>query len=57
MKQPKKLTRNQKEILSKHYMNANEWSLIQETDFYLTVVHRETGRTKRLDKHYKQFRG
>lgn len=50
MKQPKKLTREQKEILSNHFMSAKEWSLIEDLGSYLKVINRETGKIKILDK-------
>ena len=33
MKQPKKLTREQKECLSAHYLNCKDWMLVEETGF------------------------
>lgn len=50
MKQPKKLTREQKEALTASHLNAKEWMLIEETDFYLKVVNKETGQRKSVDK-------
>ena len=35
MKQPKKLTRAQKIAVSAHNLNADNWSIIEETEFYL----------------------
>lgn len=37
MKQPKKLTREQKECLSAHYLNCKDWMLVEETDFYYRI--------------------
>ena len=42
MKQPKKLTRQQKECLSAHHLNAENWALVQETDFYLKIINKRT---------------
>lgn len=56
MKQPKKLTRQQKECLSAHYLNANNWMLIEETEFYLKIINKETGKTKMVDKFRKAGR-
>lgn len=53
MKNPKRLTRQQKECLSAHYLNANNWMLIEETEFYLKIINKETGRTKMVDKFRK----
>lgn len=45
MKQPKKLTRRQKEILSKNGKNCKEWALESEEADCFTVVKRDgTGR-------------
>ena len=41
LKQPKKLTRNQKEIVQNHYMNPNNWMLVRESEFYLTIKYIE----------------
>ncbi|KLU68262.1 MAG: hypothetical protein RHS_5918 [Robinsoniella sp. RHS] len=50
MKQYKRLTRIQKEILSKKHLNANNWMLKEETDGILVVVHKETGTRKIVRK-------
>ena len=50
MKQPKKLTREQKQCVSAHHLNPNNWALVEETEFYYKVVNKETGKTKMLDK-------
>lgn len=56
MKQGKPLTRNQKEIVSAHYLNAKDWSLVIETEFYLKIVHKENGETRTIDKFRKNKR-
>lgn len=56
LKQPKKLTRNQKEIVQNHYMNPNEWMLVRESEFYLTIVHKERRMVKSIDKFAKGVR-
>lgn len=53
MKNPKKLTRTQKEIVSAHYLNAKDWSLMMETEFYLKIVHKTNGTVKTIDKFRK----
>ena len=50
MKQPKKLTRNQKECLSAHHLNAENWMLVEETEFYLKIINKQTGVKKMVDK-------
>lgn len=51
MKQPKKLTRQQKMCLSAHRLRADEWMLVEETDFYLKIINKSTGARKSLDKY------
>lgn len=47
MKQSRKLTRQEKEILTKHYMCAADWRFLKKiNDSYFQVVHETTGRTK-----------
>lgn len=50
MKQPKRLTRNQKEILSANRLKADNWSLVEETEFYLKIINKESGKTRMVDK-------
>lgn len=50
MKQPKKLTRAHKIAVSAHNLNANNWSIIEETEFYLKIIHKQTGKTRKIDK-------
>lgn len=50
MKNPKKLTRTQKEIVSSHGLNAKNWALVEETEFYLKIVNKDSGNTRMVDK-------
>lgn len=50
MKQPKRLTRQQKECLSAHYLKPDNWALIEETEFYLKIINKTTGTRKTIDK-------
>ena len=50
MKQYKRLTRIQKEILSKKHLNGKNWMMQEETDEVLVVVHKETGTRKIVRK-------
>lgn len=50
MKQAKALTRKQKEIVSSHYMSAKEWMLVEETDFYLKLIHKQNGKLRIIDR-------
>jgi hypothetical protein len=51
MKQPKKLLRNQKEILTKKGLNAKEWMLVSDTDdkTSFTVIHKTSNETKTIE--------
>ena len=53
MKQPNKLTRQQKEACSAHHLNAEHWLLAEETEFYLKLINKETGSRKTIDKFTK----
>jgi hypothetical protein len=57
MKQPKKLTRQQKEACSAHHLNAEHWLLVEETEFYLKLINKETGSRKTIDKFTKTNKG
>ena len=50
MKQPKKLTREQKEIVSSHGLPAKDYMLVEEMEFYYKLIHKETGKMKTIDK-------
>ena len=50
MKQPKKLTRSQKEAVSAAYLNASEWMLVEEKEFYLKLINKVTNKRKIVDK-------
>ena len=56
MKQPKKLTLEQKKAVSAHYLNANDWMLVEETDFYLKIIHKETRQRKTIDKFRREVK-
>lgn len=50
MKRPKRITRNQKEILSANRLKADNWSLVEETEFYLKIINKESGKIRMIDK-------
>lgn len=50
MKNPKKLTRTQKEIVSSHGLIVKNWALVEETEFYLKIVNKDSGKTRMVDK-------
>lgn len=45
MKQPKKLTRKQKEIVSCRY-KAENWMLVEETEDSLRIIHKKSNKIK-----------
>lgn len=50
MKQPKKLTRAQKEIVSNHKLNPDNWMAKEETETHLVVVYKHGDTERKLDK-------
>lgn len=50
MKQPKRLTREQKQAVSAAGYLPENWQLEQETEFYLKIVHKRTGARRTVDK-------
>ena len=56
MKQPRKLTRTEKGILSNNYLNATEWMLLDETEAFLKIIHKTTGKIKMVTKFPKKVR-
>lgn len=50
MKQPKKLTREQKQCLSAHHLIPKNWMLVEETEFYLKIINKASGKKKSVDK-------
>ncbi len=50
MKQPKKLTRNQKECLAMHCLEWREWMLVEETGLHYRIINKNTGAIKSVNK-------
>lgn len=50
MKQPKKLTRKQKEAVLAYGYNPDNWMLVEEMEFYIKIIHKESKRIKMIDK-------
>lgn len=50
MKQPKKLTRNQKELLIKNEMNSDDYMLHSEDDKELILYNRKEKRLEAVEK-------
>lgn len=57
MKQPKKLTRDLKQAVTAYGLNANNWMLLKDGDVYVTIIHKETGSTKIIDKYARGKKG
>jgi hypothetical protein len=51
MKQPKKLTRNQKEVITKKGKNWKDYLLIDETDVSLKLYNKHTGNDEIFNKY------
>lgn len=51
MKQPKKLTREQKQAVSAAGYLPENWQLEQETEFYLKIIHKRTRARRTVDKY------
>lgn len=45
-----KLGRRLTEIVSSQGLNPNEWMLAEEYNFYIKLIHKETKKTKIVDK-------
>lgn len=50
MKQPKKLTRSQKQVVSGNSLDCCEWMLVEETELYLQIINKLTGETRYVEK-------
>lgn len=46
MKQPKKLTRAQKELLSKHKLNPENWMLLEEDKYQMVFISKRSNRRR-----------
>ena len=46
MKQPKKLTLKQKQIIRNKGMNPKEWMVRKQEEGVLVLIHKETNKTK-----------
>lgn len=51
MKQAKKLTRSQKEIVSNNNLNPNSWMFVSASDFYLKIIHKKSGNIRNIEKY------
>lgn len=54
MKQPKKLTRIQKEVLRASGLNWKNWALLSQSESYLRVINKESGRIRSVCRHFTE---
>lgn len=50
MKQPKKLTYEQKKIVSANRLNPKEWSFVEEWETKIVIMNKQTGARKAINK-------
>lgn len=51
MKRPKKLKLEYKLALSAYNLNPKNWMLLKDGDTYITVINKQTGKTRMIDKY------
>ena len=56
MKQPKSLTREQKEIVTRNALIASQWMLVEDLGSYLKIIHKDLGKIRIVDKYRKDKR-
>ena len=56
MKQAKKLSRSNKEIVTNNNLNSDQWMLVDEMEFYLKIINKETSKTKMVTKFPKKLK-
>lgn len=54
MKQAKKPTRYQKEIIRSNDLNEKNYAIVKESEFYLTIMNKITGKVMRIDNFIKR---
>ena len=43
--------------MSAHYLNADNWMLVEETEFYLKIINKQTGKVRSVDKFKRPKKG
>lgn len=51
MKQPKKLTREQKIAVSANNLNPDNWALVRQTEFYLKIINKTSGTIREVGRY------
>lgn len=54
MKQPKALTPNYKLAVEAYGLNPDKYMLLKDGDVYITIVHKESGKTRIIDKYARR---
>ena len=54
MKQPKRLTRDQKSIVASYGVDPDDWMLLCEDDFAVTIIHKRDNVKRTLGKQRKE---
>ena len=57
MKQPRRLTLNEKKAVSAYGLDADDYMLQKDGDPYITIVHKVSGKTKIIDKYARPKKG
>lgn len=50
MKQPKKLTREQKQLVTANNLNPKDWMFVDDLGSYIKVINKETNHIKMITK-------
>lgn len=51
MKQPKKLTREQKQAVSAAGLIPENWQLVEQTEFYLKIINKTSRKIQRINRY------
>lgn len=54
MKQPKKLTLEQKKAVSAYHLNPKNWMLVEDMGTYLKIIHKTKHEIKFVDKYARR---
>lgn len=57
MKRLKKLKRDYKIAVSAYGLNPDNWMLKEDGDFYITIINKDSGNIRRIDRYAKPRKG
>lgn len=57
LKQPKRLTLEEKKAVSAYKLRAEDWMLLKDGDPYITIIHKQSGETRIIDKYARAKKG